>query len=245
MSQEERTSTVTTNQDPWGPQQPFLTRGFNEAAGLLDQGPNTFYPGQTVADTDPTTTAGQNAMLGGAAASDALRNATVSGAFLNQGNPYFQSMMSNISNAIRPQIDSAFASSGRLGSGAHANAFASALADQAGRLAYQNYGMERGNQMAAAQDYSPYQAVMGVGQQRQAQQQALMNDARQRYDFEQNAPQQALAQYMNIVGNRSYGGTGTQVTPYTSNPALQALGTGASALGGLGQFATGLRGLFG
>lgn len=244
MSQEERTSTVTTNQDPWAPQQPFLTRGFNEAAGLLDQGPNRFYPGQTVADTNVATTQGQDAMLGGAQASNALRNATVSGAFLDQGNPYFQGMVNQIGQAIRPNIDSAFASSGRLGSGAHANAYASALADQAGRLAFQNYGMERGNQIAAAQDYSPYQAYMQVGQQRQGQQQAMMNDARQRWDFEQNAPQQALAQYMNIVGNRSYGGTGTQMTPYTSNPTLQALGTGASLLGAAGQFASGLRGLF-
>lgn len=243
MPQEEKTSTVTTNQEPWTAQQPYLRRGFAEAEGLLDQGPQTYYPGQTVADTDPVTTQGQDAMLGGAQASNMLRNATVAGGFLDQGNPYFQGMVGQIGNAIRPQIDSAFASSGRLGSGAHANAFASALADKAGNLAFQNYGVERQNQIAAGQDYSPYQAYMQVGQQRQGQQQALNNDALQRWNFEQNAPQQSLNNFMNVVGNRSYGGTGTQMTPYTSNPTMQMLGTGASLAGALGQLASGTRGL--
>ena len=243
MSQEERTSSVTTNQEPWSAQQPYLRRGFGEAEGLLDQGPQTYYPGQTVADTPAATQAGQDAMMQGAAASNTLRNATTSGAFLDANNPYFSNMVGQIGNAIRPQIDSAFASSGRLGSGAHANAFASALADKAGNLAFQNYGVERQNQMQAAQDYSPYQAFMQVGQQQQAQQQAQQNDALQRWNFEQNAPQQSLNNFMNVVGNRSYGGTGTTNTPYTQNPTLQTLGTGASLLGSLGQLASGTRGL--
>jgi hypothetical protein len=243
LGDEQSTATTTTNQEPWGPQQPYLTRGFGEAAGLLDGGPQSYYPGQTVADTTAATTAGQNAMMDGAAASNTLRNATVSGAFLDQGNPHFQQMVGQIGQAIRPGIDSAFASSGRLGSGAHANAYASALADKAGNLAFQNYGVERQNQMQAGQDYSPYQAFMQVGQQQQQQTQAQQNDALQRWNFEQGAPQQALNNYMNVVGNRSYGGTGTTNTPYTSNPTMQALGTGASLAGALGQFASGTRGL--
>lgn len=243
MPQEERTSTVTTNQDPWGPQQPYLTRGFGEAAGLLDAGPQTYYPGQTVADTPAATTMGQNAMLQGAAASNDLRNATASGAFLNAGNPYFQNMVGQIGQAIRPSIDSAFAASGRLGSGAHANAYASALADKAGSLAFQNYGAERGNQIAAAQDYSPYQAFMTVGQQQRGTQQEYIQDALNRYNFAQQAPQQSLAQYMNIVGNRSYGGVSTSQQPYTSNPTLQGLGTGISALGAAGNLLNAGRGL--
>lgn len=243
MSQEDRTSTVTTNQDPWAPQQPYLRTGFERAQGLLDQGPQSYYPGQSVADTPAATTAGQNAMMQGADASNMLRNATVGGGFLQQGNPYFQGMVNQIGQSIRPQIDSAFAASGRLGSGAHANAFASALADKAGQLAYQNYGTERQNQIAASQDYSPYQAYMTVGQQQQGQQQNLIQDALNRWNFEQNAPQQSLNNYMNVVGNRSYGGTQVSQQPYTSNPTMQYLGAGIGGLGALGQLGQGASGL--
>ncbi len=243
MPQEESNKTVSTTQDPWGPQQPYLKQGFEQAQGLLNQGPQEYYPGQTVSDTSAATTAGQNAMMGGAAASDTLRNAQVSGSFLDAGNPYFQGMVGQIGQAIRPGIDSAFASSGRLGSGAHANAYASSLADQAGKLAFQNYGMERGMQNAAAQDYSPYQAFMQVGQQQEAKDGQYIQDAMNRWGFAQNAPQQALNNYMNVVGNRSYGQTGTSTQPYTSNPTLQALGTGASALGAIGSLGQGLPGL--
>lgn len=243
MSQEEKTSTVSTNQEPWGPQQPYLLRGFEGAQGLLDQGPQTYYPGQTVSDVPQATQSGQNAQLEGAAASNTLRNQMVGGDFLSAGNPYFQNMVGQIGQAIRPGIDSAFAASGRLGSGAHANAFASALADKAGTLAYQNYGAERASQNAAAQDYTPYQAFMQVGQQQQGQQDRYIADALNRWNFEQNAPQQALNNYMNIVGNRSYGGTETRQQPYTQNSGLQALGTGFAGLGALGQFAAGTKGL--
>lgn len=243
MSQEEKTSTVSTNQEPWGPQQPYLLRGFEGAQGLLDQGPQTYYPGQTVSDVPQATQSGQNAQLEGAAASNTLRNQMVGGDFLNAGNPYFQNMVGQIGQAIRPGIDSAFAASGRLGSGAHANAFASALADKAGTLAYQNYGAERQNQIAAGQDFSPYQAFMQVGQQQQGQQDRYIQDALARWSFDQNAPQQSLNNYMNIVGNRSYGGTSTSQQPYTSNPTLQTLGGITSGLGALGQLASGTRGL--
>ncbi len=244
MGDEQRTATTTQNSEPWGPQQPYLLRGFEGAQGLLDQGPQTYYPGQTVSDVPQATQSGQAAQLEGAAASNTLRNQMVGGDFLGAVNPYFHDMVGQIDQAIRPGIDSAFAASGRLGSGAHANAFASALADKAGTLAYQNYGAERASQNAAAQDYTPYQAFMQVGQQQQGQQDRYIADALNRWNFEQNAPQQSLNNYMNIVGNRSYGGTSTSQQPYTSNPTMQALGTTFGALGALGQGIPGLLSLF-
>ena len=243
MSQEERTSTVSTNSAPWSVQQPYLERGFQQAQGLLDQGPQTYYPGQTVVDQSAATTQGQQAMMGGADTSAALRNYTAGGGFLSAGNPYFQGMVDQVGRAIRPGIDSAFAASGRLGSGAHANAYASALADKAGSLAFQNYGAERANQMAAGQDYSPFQAMMGVGQQQETRGREFIQDALNRYNFAQQAPQQSLTNFMNVVGNRSYGGSQTSQQPYTSNPTMQAFGTGIAGLGALGQLGQGAPGL--
>lgn len=241
---ETKTVTTTSDQSPWAQQQPFLVEGFNRARGLLDSDAPQYYPGQTVTDTPAATTQGQAGQLGAAGISGDLRNATASGAFLNAGNPYFSGLVEQIGQAIRPQIDSTFASTGRYGSGAHANAFSSALADQAGRLAYQNYGDERGRQIAAAQDYSPFQAQMQVGSQQEAKEAQYIADALARWDFAQNRDINKLAQYMQLVGNRSYGGTSQQTQPYTSNPFLQTVGTTAGLLGGLGQFATGIKGLF-
>ena len=48
-----------------------------------------------------------------------------------------------------------------------------------------------------------------------------------RYQYEATAPQQALANYMNMIGG-NYGGTSTQTSP------VDAMGT----LGGLAQIAT-------
>ena len=243
MSQEEKTSTVSTNQEPWSAQQPYLKTGFEKAQGLLDQGPQQYYPGQTVADTNATTTQGQDAALAQAGANSSLLSRTVGGEFLDAGNPHFQGMVNQIGQAIRPGIDSAFASSGRLGSGAHANAFASALADKAGNLAFQNYGVERQNQIAAGQDYSPFNAMMGVGQQREAKDAQYIQDAMNRWNFDQNAEQNALNNFMTTVGGRSFGGSSTSQQPYTTNPTLQYLGAGAAGLGALGQFGQALPGL--
>lgn len=198
-------------------------------------------------------------------------------------NPYFQNVVDQIGRSIRPNIDSAFASAGRLGSGSHANAYASALADKTGSLAYQDYdarrnqqlsaanmlnstlntqygqkmqqvgmgqqlyGDERGRQIAASQDYNPYLFLGNIGREQEAKQGQYLADAQARWDYEQNQPANKLAQYMGIVGNRSYGGTttGTSAQPYTGNSGLQTLGTGLAGLGALGQGVTGLKSLFG
>lgn len=239
------TKTVQTTQDqsPWSPQQPFLMQGFEEARRLYGSPEPQYYPGQTVADTSQFTTQGQNAGMRAAEQNANLNARTAGGYYVNAGNPYFQGMMTNLGNAMRPQIDSAFAGAGRGGSGAHAQAFASALADQGGRLAYQNYGDERARQIAASQDYSPQQFMMGVGQQQEAKQGQYLGDAAARWDFAQNQPAQKLAQYMGLVGNRSYGGQNVSSQPYTGNGTMQGIGAGISGLSALGQFGQAVPGL--
>ena len=239
-----KTVQSTQSSEPWAAQQPFLKEGFNRALFNLNSGSPQYYPGQTVTDTTQATTQGQNAALAQAGANSSLIGRTVGGEFLDAGNPHFQGMVNQIGQAIRPGIDSAFASSGRLGSGAHANAFSSALADKAGSLAFQNYGMERQNQINASQDYSPFQAMMNVGGQQEAKQGEYLADAASRWDFEQNKDINQLAQYMNLVGNRSYGGEQTSTQPYTGNSTMQNFGSALAGLGGLGQLAAGTKGLF-
>ena len=71
------------------------------------------------------------------------------------------------------------------------------------------------------------EAVGGVGQARQDMTQQGINRSMMRDQYQKNAPQQALANYMNMIGG-NYGGTSTQTSP--SDP----MGT----LGGLAQIAT-------
>ncbi len=92
---------------------------------------------------------------------------TLNGSYLSSGNPYFGQMVSQIGDAIRPQIAAPFEAAGRYGSGASSQAFADALSRQAGQLAYQNYGAERGNQITTANNLPSYTA--GLTQPGQAQ----------------------------------------------------------------------------
>lgn len=72
------------------------------------------------------------------------------GSQVGNANPNFQSMIDQYSRALQPQIDGPMAAAGRYGSGADANAFASALTNKTGDLAYQNYTQGLTNQLTAA-----------------------------------------------------------------------------------------------
>ena len=93
-------------------------------------------------------------------------------------------------------------------------------------------------QQRATQAAQQYPSIMGaplgmaeavgeVGAARQDMTQQGINRAMMRDQYQKNAPQQALANYMNMIGG-NYGGTSTQTSP------VDAMGT----LGGLAQIAT-------
>jgi len=89
----------------------------------------------------------------------------------------------------------------------------------------QQYGMGYGLQGIGAQQASMgqyptimgaplgmYDAARGAGARGQAVNQELINQNMARYNYEANAPQQALANYMNTIGG-NYGSSTTQTTP--------------------------------
>lgn len=80
----------------------------------------------------------------------AYNRSVLNGDYLTQNNPYFQDMVNNSIASARPSVDAAFASSGRLGSGSHAAAFADSANRAATTLGYQDYQNERNNQTTAA-----------------------------------------------------------------------------------------------
>jgi hypothetical protein len=232
--------TVTNTTAPWSGQQPYLTFGFQQAQDLFNQGGPQYYPDSTLAPTSPYTSQAlaleaQRALNGSpltaAAQADAL--GTAQGDYLGAGNPYLQNMFTSIANTVTPSVTGAFEGAGRYGSGAYANALASALTNNAGNLAYQNYGNERGNMLRAdalapslaGQDYADIGQLAAAGDaQRQLAQQGI-NASVDRYNYNQNLPYNTLANYMRMIqGN--YGASSTQTMQNYANPIAGALGMG-------------------
>lgn len=256
---------IVQNQDPWSGQQPYLSRGFERAQSFLDQ-PLQFYPNSTVVPFAPQTEqalqlAEQRATAGSplmGTANQMLSN-TLGGSFLSQGNPYLQNAFNAAAypitqayeNAVLPGINSTFSAGGRYGSNAHQNAMRQAneglartLGDLGGTMAFQNYGQERQRQLQAGtlaptfagQDYTDIGQLANVGATREAQASNLLGEDISRYMFAQQAPRDALSQYMALVAGGRFGGTSTQTQPLYSNPfltGLGALGMGTGIMGSL------------
>lgn len=183
-----------------------------------------------------------------------------------------------------PQTAGAMAAAGRYGSGAYRNLvsgneqnYGKTLDDLATSIYGGNYANERGLQqqavgMAPALDQARYydgNVKMAVGDRLQQQRQAELNGAMAQFNETRDQPTKALATYLGLVqGNYGQSGTtnqqgtssgtmtGTQQTPYYTNPAASALGGGLglaslfsggsnSAASGIGSAASGLGGLFG
>jgi hypothetical protein len=239
------TTTTVQQNDPWSGQQPYLSEAFREAQRLYREPGPSYYPGQTVAGFSPETDYALNAQAARAMAGSPYQQAagqqvlnTLSGQYLNAGNPYFSGMVGRIANEVRPRLDSQFASSGRYAGGAHQEASARALADATASLAYQNYANERGAMQQAiglapqlAQlDYADIGQLAAVGQTREQMQQALINDQIARYDFAQQLPYNKLAQYAGLIqGN--YGGTETTTQPYNRSIGGSLLEGAGAGLG--------------
>lgn len=239
-----KTQTVTSNNAPWSGQQPYLQDVFKQAQDNFNAGPLQYFPNATYVpfsnQSETALTGIENrATMGSPLTQSAqgLNLAMTSGNFLNAGNPYFGGMMDAVANDLRPRIDAQFAASGRYGGGAHQQAMASALADAGSRLAYQNYGDERTRQMQASAmapdlanvDYQNLQQLLGVGASREGMANQALADQINRYNFNMNAPDEALRRYATLVGGGQYGGTSVQQQPVYSSPLLTGLGAAASA----------------
>jgi hypothetical protein len=168
------------------------------------------------------------------------------------GNPFFQGAFQPAATAAQTafqksigDISSAASKAGRYGSGAMgdlqsqaAGTFAQKLADTAGKLSYENYAQERQNQMRALgmapglaeADYGDINKLLGAGQLGEGYQTSALQADMARYNFEQNAPQKNLTNYLNMVYGFPAGRTQTQTTPYYTNPTATALGTGLLGL---------------
>lgn len=260
MSGSRQTTTSTEKRDPWSPAQPHLKSilegaGQNYAARQNQQ----FYPGQTYAGFSPETEYGLSAMYQRAQAGSPLTRGaqgmigdTLSGSYLNAGNPGFRGVADRVTGEVLPAITAQWQRAGRgTGNGAVIEAASRGIGDALAPIAHQDYRAERAAQMQAAgmapslaqADYADMERALGVGQAREAMTQRGIDEAMQRYAFDQNRGADALREYSGFVSPiAGLGSEGTSTQTQQSRPSgLQtALGVGlmgASLFGGGGPLA--------
>ncbi len=201
--------------------QPFLEFGLSEAKNLYGNQP-TYYPGSTTVGFSP-----ESEMALSGTRQMALDGSPFIGATQDV---VMQNLMGTnplMSAAFRPvveQMEARASKAGRYGSGYEQGALGAALAP----MAY-NAQQAAIAQAPAAREFgfADLNTLAGVGGAREAQSMAELEADIDRYDFEQNAPLMALANYMAAVQGGTVGGTSTQ--PVFRNTAGNVL---SGALGG-------------
>jgi hypothetical protein len=256
-------TTQKIKSDPWKPIEGDLKGAFGDAQDIYQQGAPGFFPGQTVADQSGFTTqayqnmaqrAQQGNPLMGQASGEVSK--MLSGAYLDpNNNPGFQGALSAATrpvteafrDVVMPGIDSNFSSAGRYGSGLQGEAYrdantdlARSVGDISSNMAFNNYGMERGNMMnaigmaggLAANDYRDISMLGLAGQGMDDYNQRLIDAERERYDFNANKDMGWLQNYIGLLG----GAPSPTQTIRTPQPSLLAQ-AGGYVLNNMGQAA--------
>ncbi len=231
------TTRTTTSIDP--AIKPYVTYGLEEGKRLYESGTPSFFPGQTyVTPSEATQRAlgmAEQRALGGSPLTQAAQAETLATIQGRGVNPFLAGALEQTNRLAGEQfnrniqnLQSQASSMGRYGSsamgqqaGTAQDIFARALAEQGGQLAYQSAEAERQRQMAAvnqapnmaAQDYADIQRLLTVGGAREQQQQAVLQDAMNRFNFEQNLPQMKLSQFANLFSSVPQGSQTVQSTP--------------------------------
>ena len=148
-------------------------------------------------------------------------------------------------NIVAPRRDAQFAGAGRYGSGAFADASArdaENVANQLGRTAENIYGgayqNERRNQLLASQmapraqemGYYDAQKMLGVGQDREAYRQNILNERARLFREKQDRPFANLQNYAGLLSGQNLGGITTEVTPYHQSGLAGDLANAASVV---------------
>lgn len=254
-SQQTGTQTVTNQIDPM--LRPYVDFGLSESKRLY-QSPTPYAPFQTYISPSGATTSAlggieQRAMTGNPLVGQAQSQLgkTISGDYLS-GSPFFTGAFQAATRPIQQQfqqnigdIRSKVSSAGRYGSGAQTqlegratDAYAQAIADIGGKLAYENYNTERGRQESAiraapemaATDYNDLAKLLGVGTTREGYDQAALADQIARYQYDM--PETRLSTFLTGVYGAPSGSV--QERPIYSNPSQQGIGNLLSLAGTVG-----------
>jgi len=253
-------NTTTQKADPWEGIQPYLEQLYGAGQQWFQSPGPSYYPESTIAGQAPETLAAQQAITERALAGSPLLQqaqentlATLQGQYLG-ANPYLdymygaatQPLMRQFNEQVMPGVAGQFAAGGRYGSGAQqaalgqaSDSLGRALGSTAANIYGTNYEHERQRQQAALMiapglaqaDYADLQQLLGIGGQRQAYEQALLNADIARWDYGQNQPLQKLQAYNALLQGASPYGTSTSSQSGGGSGLLGALGGASTAYG--------------
>lgn len=149
-SQTQTPNNLGALQQGWASAENLLTGGNAGANSALNLITGNATGASNAANGGLATAAGYAAPGGTTNAANAYLTPFANGSMTGNNNPNFQNVVDQISRAAQQSTDGNFAASGRYGSGANANAFNSAVANEAGQLGYTNYNDSLNRQTAAA-----------------------------------------------------------------------------------------------
>ncbi len=233
---------TTSTTKPFPAQEKALTRLFGLSEAAFEAGPQQFFPGQTVAGQSGNTLAGQQLALDAIApqAGLGMAGARAVQASLDPMSAQSQAVMApaiaKLQSEILPGIGSRAIQQGAFGgdrqrvqeqSAAEATAGAATEALLRNQLA----GMSA---LGSAQQglLAPATTASQVGAQQERYNQALINAARERFQFGQQAPETALDRLGSRVAGINLGQIGTSTTEGGGgNSAVQAAGLGLMGYG--------------
>ena len=263
-------SSETTTAEPWAGIQPYLTKGFQEAAGIYDKFSPAYYGGVTQAGFSPDQLTAQAGVRDWATkGSPNVMNPALSAYQYGTGtsvvdvakNPYVKDMAAQAAKDAYGQLNPALAGirggaiqSGGYGGGRQGIAEGTAIgaaADAANKAAAgiysQAYGQGLGHQAQTLGQtggiinagFSPYTALQQSGAQQAQREQALIEDAKAKHQFEQSLPYERLSQYGGALSGAQglLGGAGITTAPGQSTIGqLGNIGMTAAAMYGSGMF---------
>lgn len=230
MGSDTKTATSTTNSEPWSAQQPYIKEQLSEAQKLYKSAGPTYYPGSTVAGFSPEQEQSFAGGMAHAGQGAQFNTDVLSGKYMQDPNQ--DAVFANIQSKVNPAVMSQFMGSGRTGSTLNADTLGRGLTEAYAPWASQSYQQGLDRMTNAANNFAPYQAMEGIGQQRQGLAQNELQDAINRYNFAQDAPSNKLREYSGLIGG-SYGTQSTSSSPYQTPSIWSQLGGAGLGLAGL------------
>lgn len=235
--------TTTQNNKPYEPAQPLINQGLDAAGDLFNAGGFNIspYQGQLVADTDAFSNAAYGmapGVVGGnLAASQAAQGGIMRALDPNIRSDAYGQVRQNVIDTIMPQINSSFAGSGMTGSSLHAQNLARGLS--AGLADVDNQAFQQGeNRALQAAGMIPganaavtgqLDYLRGIGNERQQQQQAVIQGEVLRDQQAKTAEMNAIQDYLALTsGAGSMFGVQSQ-TQRSGGGLMGALGFGLQA----------------
>jgi hypothetical protein len=214
---------------------PYVTYGLEEAKRQYEAPGAQFFPGQTYVSPSEATQAAlqaaQNRAMSGSPIHQAANQEYLSTVQGRGVNPFLEGALAGTTRQATEAytrgvqgLQSKASSMGRYGSNAMGqqvgqaqDVFGRNLAESAGTLAYQSAEAERGRQMQAVAnapayaqaDYQDIQKLLTAGQGQEQYQQKALQDAINRYNYEQTMPERKLQQFTNLFTSVPAGGTST------------------------------------